>query len=602
MAEDDSIELNLNTNIPEQSANSITSVVGLKKAYKDAMNEMAAGTKGAAQRAADLKDRLEDLKEETKSLKGSGVEKLSSSMNILQEGFLNADPEKLGVAMKGLGTAMSAIPILLLIEGLKYLWDNLDKVTRFLNGSTTAMEEAQKAYDATAIASGNLSKALQREIDLLDAQGASEDKILAKKKEKLQADLQVAEASLKLNKAKLADIEANDSLYESYLRLQIRIERFLGQTKAAEINEKLLAENKRERSADLIKATNDAEQAILDIKNQTAVAIAKADTKSHTDAVKTNKEALQKQTDDLKEFLKIVTDTYEKYAALRKSDDDKKKAEQDKIDLSETAASDRAIAKEKAYRDAVLELRKNYNEKSFEGKLTNLQNEQDKELASFEWTEEQKSVIKQKYADKANQIEKEKRDAEVSIAKEGLVGLQIISDLFFDFKMSKYKKGTKEEEAVARKQFELNKKFQIAQTSVQGVQNGIIAYGAGLKAASATGIGAIGAPLMGAAFAAISALGTIGAIHRIDATPFGGSSAPAEISANVPSMPQGNSSASSVPSFSLFGNQSTGNGIANNLSNQGSAGSPSVIKAYVVSQEITDQQTANNYSLNMGQL
>ena len=113
--ETDDININLNVNGPENIDKAITSVTGLKKAYKDAMNEMAAGTAGAAKRAADLKDRLEDLKDETQSLKGSGVEKLSTSMNLLKEGFANADPGKLGTAFKGLGAAMKAIPIFLII-------------------------------------------------------------------------------------------------------------------------------------------------------------------------------------------------------------------------------------------------------------------------------------------------------------------------------------------------------------------------------------------------------------------------------------------------------------------------------------------------------
>src|SRR3990167_3274849 len=126
--ESEDININLNTNIPEQSEASIKSVTGLKKAYKDAMNEMAKGTKGAAERAADLKDRLEDLKDETQSLKGSGIEKLTSSMSLLKDGFVNADPGKLGIAMKGLGAAMKAISIFLIIEGIRYLVENFEKL------------------------------------------------------------------------------------------------------------------------------------------------------------------------------------------------------------------------------------------------------------------------------------------------------------------------------------------------------------------------------------------------------------------------------------------------------------------------------------------
>src|SRR3990172_862758 len=122
------LNLNINSNIPQQVAASTNALQQLKKAYREAMNDAAAGTAGAAARAADLRDQLDDLNDATQSLKGTGIEKLTGSMKLLKEGFLNADPGKLGIGLKALGTAMAAIPIFLVIEGIKYLVENFDKL------------------------------------------------------------------------------------------------------------------------------------------------------------------------------------------------------------------------------------------------------------------------------------------------------------------------------------------------------------------------------------------------------------------------------------------------------------------------------------------
>ena len=115
----------------------ISSFKDLKTAIKAAKDEQIAMTSKfgegsieatkAGQKLAGLKDKVEDLNDSTKSLKGSGVEKLTSSFRLLGEGIGTFDFDKVKIGFKGVGAAMSAIPIFLIIEGLKLLWDNFDK-------------------------------------------------------------------------------------------------------------------------------------------------------------------------------------------------------------------------------------------------------------------------------------------------------------------------------------------------------------------------------------------------------------------------------------------------------------------------------------------
>jgi len=121
----------------------ISSFKDLKTAIKAAKDEQIAmsekfgegsveATK-AGQKLANLKDKVEDLNDSTKSLKGTGIERLTSSFRLLGEGIATFDFDKIKLGFKGVGAAMSAIPIFLIIEGLKLLYDNFEKVVDFFN-------------------------------------------------------------------------------------------------------------------------------------------------------------------------------------------------------------------------------------------------------------------------------------------------------------------------------------------------------------------------------------------------------------------------------------------------------------------------------------
>jgi DNA repair exonuclease SbcCD ATPase subunit len=109
----------------------------LKAAQSAALN----GDGKAAERVAELKDKIDDLKDSTQSLQGSGVERLNTSIGLLTEGFANFDTDKVKTGFKGIGAAMSAIPIVLLIEGVKLLIDNFDKVKEVVQNLIPSLKE-----------------------------------------------------------------------------------------------------------------------------------------------------------------------------------------------------------------------------------------------------------------------------------------------------------------------------------------------------------------------------------------------------------------------------------------------------------------------------
>ena len=159
-------------------------------------------------------------------------------------------------------------------------------------------------------------------------------------------------------------------------------------------------------------------------------------------------------------------------------------------------------------------------------------------------------------------------------------GLQSMSDIYFTNKLSGLKKGSKEEEAMLRKQFEVNKKLQISNAVITGIQNGITAYQSGLLAANAGGPATAAlAPFWGAAYAAISAVGSIAAISKIKATQFGSSASTST-----------DTGGGNIGSFSQSGMNNGVNNTSTNLNANGTVNTPPV-KVYVTQ---TDIHSAND--------
>ena len=110
--------------------------------------------------------KIGDLNDSFSTLRGSGVERLNSSLSLLKEGFLSADPGKLAIGFDGLKAAMDAVPILLLVTGLTLLIQNFDKVSESLNGTTDSTKQAKEAIDDLQKSYDRLNKDISASNDL----------------------------------------------------------------------------------------------------------------------------------------------------------------------------------------------------------------------------------------------------------------------------------------------------------------------------------------------------------------------------------------------------------------------------------------------------
>jgi hypothetical protein len=108
----------------------------LRQQIKEYTAAVIRGEEGAAQKLAELKDKLEDVKDATNSFKGSGVERLTASMNLLRESLVNVDFDKFKVGLEGLGASMKAIPLFLLVDLLGRLIEKFGIIDAVVNALT----------------------------------------------------------------------------------------------------------------------------------------------------------------------------------------------------------------------------------------------------------------------------------------------------------------------------------------------------------------------------------------------------------------------------------------------------------------------------------
>lgn len=161
--------------------------------------------------------------------------------------------------------------------------------------------------------------------------------------------------------------------------------------------------------------------------------------------------------------------------------------------------------------------------------------------------------------------------------------IQNLSDSIFAAKLAQAKKGSAEEERLARKQFDINKKLQIAQALIQAPQAIMAAYSSG---SAIPIVGAITGPL----FAAAAAITTAAQISKIkNATFSGGGSVGGGAGASSPSvnMPQANVQ----PSTNLYGQAYQGN---NASSDNPAINNNITVQAVVSESEVTSTQNKVN--------
>lgn len=248
------------------------------KELKDQIREYSAavirGEEGAAQKLAQLKDKLEDVKDATNAFKGTGVERLTASMNLLRESLVNVDFDKFKIGLEGLGASMKALPIFLLVDILGRLIEKFG----IIDGLVNALTEVFYAFtDALGFTNKQAEKTTKTLIEGLEKQ----QELLT---ERYDAEIKLANASgknsdyIELNKLKAV---------EKNIKIQIDVLNDL-QNKKGDLN-KEEKENWEKLQLDLIKAS--ADRAAQEAQISKKVADAR---KEYTTLVQESESALKK--------------------------------------------------------------------------------------------------------------------------------------------------------------------------------------------------------------------------------------------------------------------------------------------------------------------
>ena len=532
------VVINTKVEAPDTSA-----LQAIKKELKEMKSLALNGDGVAAKRVAELTDKLEDLKDETKSLKGSGIEKLTGSFSLLTEGFRNFDTDKLKIGFKGLGNAMSAIPIFFLIEGLKLLVDNFpalyDGFKNFFDLTSDGEKKVKalnKELENTKAVNESMATSLSNEIKLMEAQGKSQDEILAKRKELNAVKIKELEIDIELQKAKIEEIITNDSIIESLYRKAAAIQRAAGNDKAADAIEQSILKDKLARAKEQTDLIRKDLITIATLKNDIAVEEVKVENNKNAQLKASNDKAkadrLKEIEDSQKLFEQVVAEESKRQDILDKQD----------AEAKAKLAADR----EKATRDSqALQIKAN----------------QDVYDAYAKADEEE---LKRKEAVKL---------AKLKIENDTFDAARGLSEAFFAYQLSAAEGNEEAQLEIRKKAFAVNKAFQLSEATIDGIRAVLNSYATappGFKIASAVAAGAVAAA----------------SIAKILATKFDGGKAGGAGSVK-PQISTGSNSGNSNPSQQQVPQNQASNPQGTNFDAQGNKIEQRV---YVLEEDITDTQ------------
>jgi hypothetical protein len=458
----------------------------LKADLKAAQSAALNGDGKAAQKVAELKDKIDDLKDSTKSLQGTGVERLNASMGLLTDAFQNLDLDKAKIGFKSLGTAMSAIPLVLLIEGIKALIDNFDAVVKFTKELTGGFNSAErevisltKAFEQETFVNKTLIAQYDNQIALLTAQGVSEKELTEIKKKKINVEIIEAENQLRLNSAKVAQILLNDTLGDSLQKLNIALLRKTGQDEAANTLEKTILADKKKRAKEELDTAQAAAISLGKLKNDLLVLDAETNKKQADAAKKTSKEISD-------ERIRIEQERQSREADLINAEIDKEESLKLKYKQLEQKAADDSLDIAKQLIDELnnldnirlsdvvsranteLILEQKTGEQYLELQLNLLDAEKELILNNTELTEAQRLEIITSYDEKERLLRIKSNADKLNAAYNVSSSLTDLSNSLFELDRSNLEKGTAADKAAAKEQFELNKAFSYANALISG--------------------------------------------------------------------------------------------------------------------------------------
>jgi hypothetical protein len=417
------------------------------------------------------------------SLGENSAGRASAGFSQLKDGLQNLDFDSVKKGFSAIKTAMAATGIMLIVQLVGYLYENFDELSkgsgilaRYLRvvGDVigTIIEKGEQLLNFFTDTIGLTTEAGRA----VEAQGKAFEDASAKSKEAIAS--QSSEYDRLINVAKASG--------KSTVDLEIAKQQAIIDTNKALLQQALtylqnggqLDEAKKKLINDELTAIKTASSQIEIIKSNEAKRIQDVNTKAYEkkkaedEKLKNDNIAALKQLEDAT----IANETNEQTRAIAKANLDRKRRDEDINNLKVNQATKDALIIQseltlanqlQAINDKKVADQKVIDDKIAADKLA--QDEKNQAFLEAYYKKENDlataNIAKEKEAKRKAQAES------LELTKTALEGAQSLSDAFFSIKMAKVKKGSAEEEALARKQFEINKAMNLGMAIINGVQS-----------------------------------------------------------------------------------------------------------------------------------
>lgn len=205
----------------------------------DAFGLMSPEFQKASQKAAELKDQIDDVNDKIKVSGGSSFEKLNNSFQMIKDGILNLDFEKMKIGMSGFKAgaadafasatkgmsgfkiALAATGIGALVVAIGLLAANWDKVTQAIDGVTQAQKEHLEESKKQTIEADKKLKIVESSENIYKMQGKTEKdilnlKILATKQALMKHEIEMKSAA-DIAKVQIESAKRNHDILQGIL-------------------------------------------------------------------------------------------------------------------------------------------------------------------------------------------------------------------------------------------------------------------------------------------------------------------------------------------------------------------------------------------------
>lgn len=211
-------------------------------------------------------------------------------------------------ALENLFNVITKNPIQTLVIAMSALGAMIYKVYKAQQDANSELAKATREYEKQKEITAELVREKQQEIELLEAQGASTAQVIEAKRALIAAQIAEAESAIKVNELKVQEVQNNESLWESLLKVA-DVVNGTNQAEAA------IAQNKKERAEEAQQQIKEQKAALDDLKHQLdvlAIEEKKAAEESKNTNANANADKAQKRTEDRMSHAEYVRMKHEK--------------------------------------------------------------------------------------------------------------------------------------------------------------------------------------------------------------------------------------------------------------------------------------------------